>query len=170
MPEKDTIENNAMAQPVLSTGLAIRQAQMDDLAAITELFCAYRAFYQKAEERPASHHFLFERLLNHESVIYLAFDTHSPEEKAVGFVQLYPTFSSLKLKAQWVLNDLYVLPDYRKCGVATALINRAKQLVIERRDDGLSLSTAHDNVTAQSLYKTLGFQQDTDFLYYFWQA
>jgi len=146
------------------TRFDIRQADMEDLDAVTQLFSAYREFYGQPVNIPECHHFLFERLLNHESVIYLAFDW----EDAVGFMQLYPTFSSIRLKAQWILNDLYVVPEKRKQGIATALINQAKQLVQDRKDDGLALSTAKTNTTAQKLYESLGFKADNTFLVYNW--
>ena len=34
-----------------------------------------------------------------------------PDASAVGFAQLYPTFSSLRLSRMWVLNDLYTVAD-----------------------------------------------------------
>ena len=35
----------------------------------------------------------------------------------VGFVQLYPTFTSIGAKRAWVLNDLFVVPEARRRGV-----------------------------------------------------
>lgn len=149
-----------------STQLEIRTAEMDDLDTLTPLFSAYREFYNQPVNLPECHHFLFERILNHESVIYIAFEG----EQAIGFLQLYPSFTSIRLRAQWILNDLYVIPEKRKQGIATALVNQAKQLVQDRKDDGLALSTAKTNTTAQRLYEALNFQTDTTFLVYNWHS
>ena len=51
--------------------------------------------------------------MNEESVVFIAFDEINP----IGFVQLYPSFSSLSMKKSWVLNDLYV----KKTGSKRAL-------------------------------------------------
>ena len=86
------------------------------------LFDAYRVFYKQPSNPEAAKNFLAHRLSNNESVIFLAFSN----EKAVGFTQLYPTFSSVSLERMFVLNDLFVLPDYRKNGVASLLLNKQR--------------------------------------------
>lgn len=141
-------------------------ADVEDLKPLAELMDLYRVWYGQPSTLPAAEHFLFERMINHESVIYLARDTQ--KGRAAGFLQLYPTFSSVSLAPVWTLNDLYVHADFRGQGIATALINEAKKLVRDREDKGLQLSTAHDNLNAQRLYEALGFKRDTHFQYYEW--
>jgi GNAT superfamily N-acetyltransferase len=75
----------------------------------------------------------------------------------VGFTQLYPAFSSVSAAHVWILNDLLVLPDARRNGVARALLSAAADFA---RADGalrLELETDHDNVTAQALYRAMGW-------------
>jgi GNAT superfamily N-acetyltransferase len=147
-------------------GVLIKQAEVDDLEAVCELFDQYRMFYGQESNKPACNHFLFERMINHESLIYLAY----LNEKPVGFVQLYPSFSSISLLPTWILNDLFVKPDARRFGVAKALINHCQQWVIQRNDKGLELSTANDNLEAQGLYEKTGFKRDAAFLHYAWSC
>jgi ribosomal protein S18 acetylase RimI-like enzyme len=142
----------------------IIQAEVRHLEEAAILFDQYRQFYKQPSNLPAAKHFLFERTINKESVIYLAFE----KQKAVGFMQLYPGFSSISLESVWILNDLYVLPEYRRQGVGRQLIETAMRLVKQREDKGLALSTAHDNHSAQGLYETLGFERDLEFWSYFW--
>jgi len=73
-------------------------------------------------------------------------------------VHLYPTFSSLTLRRQWILSDLFVTPEARCEGVGEALMNRARRLAEETDADALLLETATSNFTAQTLYERL----DTD--------
>ena len=141
-----------------------RGNHFDDVAA--NLFDAYRQFYEQPSNIPACQHFLFERFINQESLIYLAWDTRT--QQAVGFMQLYPSFSSVSLEPLWILNDLFVHPEHRKQGVGRQLIEAAMQLVTQREDKGLALSTAHSNHTAQHLYESMGFEIDRTFLQYFW--
>ncbi|RZV61477.1 MAG: GNAT family N-acetyltransferase, partial [Flavobacteriaceae bacterium] len=106
--------------------------------------------------------FLHERFKNNESVIFLAMN----DNKAIGFTQLYPLFSSVTMQRMFLLNDLYVDPDHRNEGIGEALIDKAKDLCKSLNFKGLGLQTAKDN-PAQKLYERLGFKIDQD-LHYFW--
>ena len=103
-----------------------------------------------------------ERLKNRESVIFLAVEG----DEALGFTQLYPTFSSTTLRPMWILNDLFVAPLRRKSGVARALMMRARQFGMEHQAVELMLETATDNLNAQRLYESLGWKRDTGFYTY----
>lgn len=139
-------------------------AEVDHLADLAELMDQYRLFYGQASNRPAAEQFLFERIINHDSVIYLARDVKT--RQAVGFVQLYPSFSSVSLQPVWILNDLYVLTDYRRLGIGRALIQQAVNLARARGDKGLTLQTMPENLPAQALYKSMGFVEDTKSIYF----
>ncbi len=130
------------------------------------LFDAYRQFYHKPSDLDAAGAFLSERLKNEESVLFLAFFDSGPSAKPVGLVHLYPTFSSLTLRRQWILYDLFVAPEARRRGVGKALMNRARQLAKETGADSLILETAQDNFTAQRLYERLGYKRDEVFYRY----
>jgi ribosomal protein S18 acetylase RimI-like enzyme len=134
-----------------------------DVGAVAPLFDAYRQFYKKPSNEEAARRFLFARLSKGESVLFLA--RHGIE--AVGFVQLYPVFSSTNLTRQWILNDLYVTAEARKHGVGHALMDRARQFAESTQADGLTLETATDNLTAQRLYQRLGWKRDEEFYRYF---
>jgi ribosomal protein S18 acetylase RimI-like enzyme len=158
-----TLEQAHLTNPLPKT-IQIVLGEVDHLPMLADLMDQYRQFYGQPSNRPAAEQFLFERLINHESVIYLALDTES--NQAAGFMQLYPTFSSVSLQPVWILNDLFVMPNYRRCGIARALIQQAVELVQTRGDKGLTLETAPDNRSAQALYEAMGFQQDTSSLHY----
>jgi ribosomal protein S18 acetylase RimI-like enzyme len=130
------------------------------------LFDAYRQFYKKKSDLKSSRGFLKRRLTNHESVLFLAFSESGRHGKPVGFVNLYPTFSSLTLRRQWILSDLFVTPEARREGVGEALMNRARQLAEETDADALLLETATDNFTAQKLYEKMGYKRDEVFYRY----
>lgn len=130
------------------------------------LFDQYRQFYGQKSNIPQAHDFLEERLRKKESIIYLAID--SKTRIAYGFMQLYPSFSSITLERLWILNDLYVSLEARNQGVGKALIKTAQDWV-KQQGKGISLQTALDNVKAQKLYRLLGFNLDNTYLYYFWK-
>ena len=134
-----------------------------DVGEVAPLFDAYRQFYQRPPDLEAARRFLFARLSKGESVLFLA----RQDGRLVGFVQLYPVFSSVALARQWILNDLYVLPDARKLGVGRALVERSRELAEATRANCLTLETAADNLPAQRLYESLGWKREQEFFRYY---
>ena len=143
--------------------MSIRKATINDLDSLTELFNSYRLFYQQESDIPGAKSFIKERLLNEDSVVFIAYE----EGKAVGFVQLYPTFSSVSMKRSWILNDLYVNASARKKGFGEKLLQKAIEFAEETGAKGLFLETGQENETAQRLYEKIGFKKESNYFYYF---
>ncbi|RXK62065.1 GNAT family N-acetyltransferase [Lacibacter luteus] len=134
---------------------------------VAELFDKYRVFYKKESDIETGKQFLQARLDNNESVIFVAMDKENAVP--VGFTQLYPTYSSVRVVKNWILNDLYVEQAYRKQGIGEQLIQTAMTFAKENHATFVQLSTAVDNYTAQSLYEQIGFKKEepeTDFYTY----
>ncbi len=142
--------------------MTIIQATIDHLNDLLPLFDAYRVFYRQNSNPKEAKDFLYKRLTKNDTVIYITFI----DKKAVGFIQLFPSFSSVSMQPLYILNDLYVEKLYRKQGIGVALLNKAKQLCREQNCKGLSLQTERTN-PAQHLYESLGWKKDKD-LFYFW--
>ena len=142
----------------------VRQAGPGDVEQLAPLFDAYRQFYQQTSDVTLARDFLAERLSRAESVVFVA----ERDGRAVGFVQLYPLFSSTAARPRrlWLLNDLFVSPDVRGGGVGRALMERARRLAEETGAVGLELVTAVTNRGAQRLYESLGYRLDDGFLRY----
>lgn len=142
----------------------VREAGPADVDLVAPLFDAYRQFYRQPSDLALAHAFLRKRLERRESVIFLA----EREGRPVGFVQLYPLFSSTSARPRrlWLLNDLFVAPEARGGGVGRALMNRARRLAEETGAAGLELVTARTNTAAQRLYESLGYRLDDQFLRY----
>lgn len=141
----------------------IRQATIHDLDALVPLFDAYRRFYGQTADPARAREFLRARFAHHESVILLASDG---EGAGLGFVQLYPLFSSVRAARVYLLNDLFVGAAARRRGVARALLHAAADEARALGAVGLSLSTARDNAPAQALYESLGWTRDHAFCEY----
>lgn len=142
----------------------IRQATTDDIGRLAALFDAYRQFYARPSDLAMSREFISQRLQRDESVIFLA----EEEGETLGFVQLYPVFSSTSPRPGrlWLLNDLFVTPAARGRGVGRHLMDRARRLAEETGACGLELATARTNHNAQALYESLGYRRDDDFFHY----
>ena len=125
------------------------------------------SFYNKKSDIKAAEKFLEARIVNDESVIYLAFNE---DEKAVGFVQLYPSFSSTRMKRFWILNDLFVSPDFRGQGFSRELIESAKDLCRQTDACAMLLETSVTNDIGNSLYPSAGFELRDDANFYEWEV
>ncbi|RBC04246.1 GNAT family N-acetyltransferase [Pseudomonas sp. MWU12-2115] len=143
--------------------IKILRATAADLEAVAKLFDAYRGFYQQPSNLSQSRAFIAERMAGNESAIFLAQDENA---EALGFVQLYPTFSSIDAHRTWLLSDLFTAPAARGRGVGRLLMNTARDFALQTGAKGLVLETATDNFTAQGLYESLGYVRDTGYYTY----
>jgi ribosomal protein S18 acetylase RimI-like enzyme len=143
--------------------IQVRQATVHDLDTLLPLFDGYRQFYGKPSDLAGARAFLGARFAHHQSVILLA---HDGAGAGLGFTQLYPLFSSVRMVRTYLLNDLFVAPSARRRGVAAALLHEATAHARALGAASLSLSTALDNAPAQALYESLGWQRDREFCEY----
>ena len=134
----------------------ISRAGPADLDALATLFDAYRTFYGKTPDLPLARQWLRERLRFGESVVLVA----KRGGAAVGFVQLYPMFSSVRTARTWILNDLYVDAGARRRGVARALLDASAAFARGDVAAGISLETTQDNAAARALYRAAGWNED----------
>ena len=145
--------------------MTTRKIKREDIKDLSILFDNYRVFYEKESDIKGSEIFLLERIRNNESEIFIA---ENDKKELVGFVQLYPIFSSTRMKKLWLLNDLFVDENYRGQGVSVLLIDEAKKLCKESYACGLILETAKSNVVGNKLYPKTGFSLDLEHNYYSW--
>ena len=141
-----------------------RKATLEDLPLLSNLFDQYRSFYHKESDIEGAENFLKERLENQDSEIFVA------EENGIltGFTQLYPLFSSTRMKRYWLLNDLFVNENHRGKGHSKALIEKAKELCRETKACGILLETDKTNEIGNQLYPSCGFEQYTHVNFYEW--
>ena len=141
--------------------LDIKKVTKADVSMVAILFDAYRVFYKQSSDLQAAFDFLEQRVDKNESTIFMA----TLQGEAVGFIQLYPIFSSVSIKPAWLLNDLYVAENARRQGVAEALLQQAKQFALETKAAYVMLQTSEDNYKAQSVYEKNGWIKLNDFFY-----
>lgn len=152
----------ASANPSRSAGPEVVRAGAADVPAVAPLFNAYREFYGQAPGLDACAAFLEARLERRDSIVLLALVGEQP----AGFVQLYPSFSSVRLARTFILNDLFVAEQWRSRGVGSALMESARAFARSEAACLLTLSTGRDNRAAQTLYLRQGWVEDEEFLTY----
>lgn len=142
----------------------VRQGGIADLQTLTPLFLAYRDFYGKQRDPQAAMDFLRQRFEHGDSVVFLAFEA----DTGVGFVQLYPSFSSAAMAKTLILNDLFVHAAHRRKGIGRRLIASAMSYAEVVGAARMTLSTGIDNTAAQAVYQSQGWRHDEAFRVYHW--
>lgn len=145
---------------------SIREAVIEDIESLSQVFEGYRIWYNQKANLDGAVEFLTERLKNKESEIFVC----EVEGEIVGFTQLYPLFSSTRMKRIWLLNDLFVMEQHRGKGISIGLIDRAKKLVKDTGAFAMFLETDKTNDIGNQLYPRAGFELNTISNYYEWVA
>jgi ribosomal protein S18 acetylase RimI-like enzyme len=150
---------------VESLRFVIERARAEDADSVAPLFDAYRQFYGAAPDLAAARAFIAARLERAESIVLLArsLPRESDSFGVVGFAQLYPSFSSVSLGPIVVFNDLFVLPSWRRSGVARSLIGETVRHGEQVGALRIHLSTQLTNAPALRLYQSLDFVPDEEF-------
>lgn len=141
-----------------------RKAVIEDLSQLAKLFDQYRIFYHKDSDIPGAEQFLKQRIENKDSEIFVA----ENGDELVGFVQLYPLFSSTRMKRYWLLNDLYVNKNSRGKGFSKELIEEAKEMAKSTDAAGILLETGKSNDIGNQLYPSCGFKIYDEVNFYEW--
>lgn len=143
----------------------IKKASIEELDSLIQLFDKYRIFYKNPSDIENAKKFISARITHNDSEIFVCFDE---ENIAVGFVQLYPLFSSTRMQKLWLLNDLFIEENYRGNGYSIKLIDKAKELCRLTNACGLILETSRENTVGNNLYPKTGFRLDNEHNYYSW--
>ena len=146
----------------MTNDTTVRQAVLADLEALAPLFDAYRQFYGRTPDLAAARSFLRDRFEHGESIVFVAQAAGAP----AGFTQLYPSFSSVSLARTFILNDLFVVPDRRRSGVASALLRAATDHARSLGAVRVTLNTDVQNTSAQAVYEARGWKRDREYFVY----
>ncbi|WP_176428718.1 GNAT family N-acetyltransferase [Nodularia sp. NIES-3585] len=76
--------------------------------------------------------------------------------QAVGFALFFHNYSTFLTKPGIYLEDLFVLPEYRRQGIGKALLSKLAQIAMERNCGRLEWSVLDWNESAQAFYRSMG--------------
>lgn len=141
----------------------IVRAELKHLEELGRLFNLYRIFYEEEDDIEKATNYITARFNNEDSII---FASRSQDSTLNGFVQLYPSYCSVSTIPILILYDLFVDESERAKGKGRLLMNAARDYAKENGYKRLELSTAKDNYIGQSLYESLGYALDKEFLQY----
>lgn len=78
------------------------------------------------------------------------------DQKVVGFALFFYNYSTFLTKPGIYLEDLFVLPDYRRLGIGTALLTHLAQRALSEGCGRLEWSVLDWNAPAISFYQRIG--------------
>ena len=142
--------------------ISVRRAAEADLEALLPLVRSYRVFYEQEPDESRERSFLQKHLRDATSTLFVAL----AGARAVGFVQLFESWSTVRLAPVLILEDLFVEPAWRGGGIGRSLVYAALAYARENGAASMSLETAMTNEQAQRVYEREGWQRERRFLKY----
>lgn len=77
-------------------------------------------------------------------------------DQLVGFALFFHNYSTFLTKPGLYLEDLFVLPDYRRTGIGRALITKVAEIAVERNCGRVEWSVLDWNESAIAFYQRIG--------------
>jgi GNAT superfamily N-acetyltransferase len=125
----------------------------DGFEAFVELFDRYRVHYGQAADLDGSRAWLIDATTTGPMRAFLA----RVDGAAAGICLIAIVPASLALGEFWMVRDVFVDPQWRRTGVARALLDAVRAAAQRRGALRLTLQTEADNVAALRLYERYGF-------------
>lgn len=83
-----------------------------------------------------------------------------------GLMVAFENFSTFSVKPMINIHDLIVRKEHRGKGIGRLLLETITEIGIKRQCSRITLEVREDNITAQYLYKTLGFAETEPVMLY----
>jgi GNAT superfamily N-acetyltransferase len=129
----------------------------EGFASLVELFEQYRVDYGQPAHQARSEAWLIEATTSGPMRAFLA----RVDGAAAGMCLIAICPASLTLGEFWMIRDLFVAPQWRREGIATALLDAVRAAATQRGAVRLTLQTEDDNAAALQLYERYGFRSVT---------
>jgi GNAT superfamily N-acetyltransferase len=141
----------------MSAGVVVRDARREDASAIVALIEALAAF----EQLPGPDAGAAARLVEHGFGARPYFESLVAEadRRVVAYAIFFTTYSTFRMRPTIFLEDIFVHPDARRRGVATAMMERLRAIAVERGCGRFEWMVLDWNAGAQALYAKLGAKQ-----------
>jgi GNAT superfamily N-acetyltransferase len=163
-PATHTNREKAVTEP--EKPFSIRQATREDGAGLIKLIVALAEFEKLTPPDPEAR----ERLLDDGFGARSKFETllafWETNAEPVGYAVFFETYSTFLARPGLFLEDLFVLPAYRKRGIGAALLKRCIALADQRGCGRMEWTCLDWNTNAQYVYEKLGARRLSDWYLY----
>lgn len=137
-----------------STSVTLRDATANDAEAMFELIVALAEYEKLAHQVTGSVDDLRSHLFGERR--YIEAIVAEVDGQAVGFALFFYNYSTFLTRPGIYLEDLFVLPNYRRLGIGRALLTHLAQRAIAEGCGRLEWSVLDWNEPAIAFYKRLG--------------
>ncbi|WNN91981.1 GNAT family N-acetyltransferase [Gloeocapsopsis dulcis] len=138
----------------MNSELRLRPATPDDVTVLFDLIQALAEYETLSHAVTGSAEALQEHLFSTHP--YVEAIIAEVQGKAVGFALFFHNYSTFLTQPGIYLEDLFVLPEYRRQGIGKALIRYLAQLAVERGCGRLEWSVLDWNEPALAFYRRMG--------------
>lgn len=138
----------------MTVGFKIRQAVTKDVSVIFALIQALANYEQLIHQVTGTEKDLREHLFG--ARVYAEAIVAELDNTVVSFALFFPNYSTFLTKPGIYLEDLFVLPEYRRQGIATAMLSYLGRLALERNAGRLEWSVLDWNQSAIAFYQKMG--------------
>jgi GNAT superfamily N-acetyltransferase len=132
----------------------IRQAIAEDVPSIFNLIQALAEYEQLSHQVTGTVEDLQAHLFGSQVVAEAIVAEWS--DKLIGFALFFPNYSTFLTKPGIYLEDLFVLPEYRRQGIGKAMLAYLGQLAVKRGAGRLEWSVLDWNESAIAFYESMG--------------
>ncbi len=138
----------------MSSKLILRPAQSNDVEVLFKLIQALADYEHLSHAVTGSVNTLKDHLFG--SVGYVEAILAEYGGKAIGFALFFQNYSAFLTKSGIYLEDLFVLPDFRRQGIGKALLTSLAQLAVARDCGRLEWTVLDWNQPAIAFYRRMG--------------
>ncbi|MGK7927662.1 MAG: N-acetyltransferase family protein [Spirulina sp.] len=134
--------------------LNIRPAEPEDVSTVFDLIKALAEYERRAHEVTATLADLQEDLFGRRP--YIEAILAEWDEKIVGFSLYFCNYSTFVTQPGLYLEDLFVLPNYRRRGIGKKMFQYLAQLAVERQYGQFEWNVLDWNEPAIAFYESMG--------------
>jgi GNAT superfamily N-acetyltransferase len=137
---------------------SIRPATPEDVPAIFELILALADYEHLKDQVTGNPELLHQHLFGPQPLAssIIAEVEPGPEAKVIGYTLFFTTYSSFLTRPGLYLEDLFVLPQFRKQGLGKALIQAVAQQAVAQGCGRLEWSVLDWNEPSIGFYRYIG--------------
>ena len=144
--------------------LVIRIAGPDDVNSLTELMYDYIVGFYKNPMPPIEKiHNLIHTLFEKQNGIQFVAEKNG---KLVGFATLFFTYSTMKADKITIMNDLFVIEQFRDTEVESQLFLECQKYSQKHGFANMTWITSTDNTRAQIFFKKMSAVQGRDWVHF----
>ncbi|GBF79234.1 GNAT family N-acetyltransferase [Aphanothece sacrum] len=134
--------------------LKIRPVQLSDVSTLFSLITALAEYEKLSHQVTGSPQALTDHLFGERT--YAESILADWEGTSVGFALFFPNYSTFLTKPGLYLEDIFVLPEYRRRGIGKALLSYVTQLAGQRGVGRLEWTVLDWNDPAIAFYRKIG--------------